>query len=157
MIEPRFIFRLTPYNTKKLLPQVSSALVVRNEMVSRAKYPFLWRGRDRRAARGKAKPEKPLSESKKRSFDKLAARLLKGKDQLYAEDNIRILLYDEGLKSHASYTPFTEFYGVIETKDTFMLVYGPLVTLLQKHDLIQGDINELRVFLEERIAPIHRI
>ena len=152
MIEPKYIFRLTAYNAKKLLPQVSRALEERNEMVSRAKYPFLWRHKDKLAAKGKAKPPKPSPDWKKNPYDKTAANLLKGKDQFLPEDNIQILIYDEGLKSHASYTPFKEFYGVIETKDTIMLVYGPLVTLLQKRDLLGGDLDGLRSLLQERIA-----
>lgn len=155
MSEPRFVFRLTAYDTKALLPQVSRALELRNEIVSRAKYPFLWKAKDKRAAKGKDRPPKPRPEGKPNPYDKLAAKLLKGKDEFLPEDNIRILLYDEGLKSHASYTPFTEFYGAIETDDTFLLVYGPLVTLLQKKDLIEGDIDELRELFKERI-PVNK-
>ena len=52
MMEPRFIFRLTSYHTDKLLPQVSRALELRNEIVSRAKYPFLWKRKDKLKAKG---------------------------------------------------------------------------------------------------------
>lgn len=56
MMEPRFIFRLTSYHTDKLLPQVSRALELRNEIVSRAKYPFLWKRKDKLKAKGKERP-----------------------------------------------------------------------------------------------------
>ena len=36
-----------------------------------------------------------------------------------------------------------------------MLIYGPLVTLLQKKDLIEGDIDELRQLFKERI-PVNK-
>lgn len=146
MIEPRFIFRLTSYHTDKLLPQVSRALELRNEIVSRAKYPFLWKRKDKLKAKGKERPARP---SKSGAYDKAAGKLLKGKDELHAKDDIRILFYDEGMKTHASYIPFTEFYGAIETRDTIMLIYGPLVTLLQKHDLLEGDLGEFREMLKD--------
>ena len=119
MMEPRFIFRLTSYHTDKLLPQVSRALELRNEIVSRAKYPFLWKRKDKLKAKGKERPARP---SKSGAYDKAAGKLLKGKDELRAKDDIRILFYDEGMKTHASYIPFTEFYGAIETRDTIMLI-----------------------------------
>ncbi len=153
MNEVRFVFRLTAYDTAALQPQVSRALEKRNEMVSRAKYPFLWKRKDKLKAKGKARPER----HRPGAFDKHAARLLKGKDEFLPEDDIRITLYDEGLRSHASYTPFSEFYGAIETKDTFMLVYGPLVTLLQKHDLIQGELEDLRKFLKKKMPSYFNV
>ena len=146
MMEPRFIFRLTSYHTDKLLPQVSRALELRNEIVSRAKYPFLWKRKDKLKAKGKERPARP---SKSGAYDKAAGKLLKGKDELCAKDDIRILFYDEGMKTHASYIPFTEFYGAIETRDTIMLIYGPLVTLLQKHDLLEGDLGKFREMLKD--------
>ena len=30
-----------------------------------------------------------------------------------------------------------------------MLIYGPLVTLLQKHDLLEGDLGEFREMLKD--------
>ena len=40
MADTDYIFHISPYDTEKLLPQVSRALEKRTEMVSRA----LWRG-----------------------------------------------------------------------------------------------------------------
>lgn len=42
-----FIFQLSPYNIDKLLPQVSKALEKRTELVSRERFPGLWKNTDR--------------------------------------------------------------------------------------------------------------
>ena len=36
-----------------------------------------------------------------------------------------------------------------------MLIYGPLVTVLQKRDLVQGDLGELRELFREQL-PAYR-
>lgn len=43
----RFVFRLTPYDTELLLPQVRKALKMRTELLSRQRYPALWAQTDR--------------------------------------------------------------------------------------------------------------
>lgn len=47
MEESRFVFRLTPYDTELLLPQVRKALEMRTELLSRQRYPALWAQTDR--------------------------------------------------------------------------------------------------------------
>ena len=47
MEERRFVFRLTPYDTELLLPQVRKALEMRTEQLSRQRYPALWAQTDR--------------------------------------------------------------------------------------------------------------
>jgi len=42
-----YLFRLSPYNINKLLPQVSKALEKRTELVSRERYPGLWKHTDK--------------------------------------------------------------------------------------------------------------
>ena len=53
MADTDYIFHISPYDTEKLLPQVSRALEKRTEMVSRERFPgygsiptdsALWRG-----------------------------------------------------------------------------------------------------------------
>lgn len=55
MASADFIFHLTPYDTQKLLPQVSKALEKRTELLSRQRYPGLWKQTDRLNARAKGK------------------------------------------------------------------------------------------------------
>ncbi len=43
MPNTHFVFTVTPYDREQLLPQVSHALEQRTELVSRQKYPGLWR------------------------------------------------------------------------------------------------------------------
>ena len=148
MSEPRFVFRLTAYNTSKLHPQVSRALELCNEIVSRAKYPFLWKHKGPLGTH-------PVRAARQGAYDKAASKLLQGKDEFRAEDDIRISFYSEGMKTSRSYVPFTEFYAALETRDTFMLIYGPLVTVLQKRDLVQGDLGELRELFREQL-PAYR-
>ena len=55
MASADFIFHLTPYDTRKLLPQVSKALEKRTELLSRQRYPGLWKQTDRLNARAKGR------------------------------------------------------------------------------------------------------
>ncbi len=43
----KYVFRLTSYDINRLLPQVSKALEKRTEIVSRERYPNLWKNTDR--------------------------------------------------------------------------------------------------------------
>ena len=65
--------------------------------------------------------------------------------------NIRISFNNVGMRTARSFIPYTEFYCGFETKDLLLLVYGPLVTLLQKRDLIEGELDELRALLEKQL------
>ena len=73
-----------------------------------------------------------------------AAKLLKGKDSFLAEDDIRIVFNDYGMRSARSFIPYNEFQCWIETEDLFLFMYGPLVTLLQKTDLVDAEISDFR-------------
>ncbi len=42
-----YLFQFSPYNVEKLLPQVSKALEKRTEMISRERYPKLWKQTDK--------------------------------------------------------------------------------------------------------------
>lgn len=47
MADTNYIFQISPYDTKKLLPQVSKALERRTEIISREQYPGLWKHTDK--------------------------------------------------------------------------------------------------------------
>ena len=47
MADTDYIFHISPYDTEKLLPQVSRALEKRTEMGSRERFPGLWKHTDR--------------------------------------------------------------------------------------------------------------
>lgn len=57
MEERRFVFRLTPYDTELLLPQVRKALEMRTELLSRQRYPALWAQTDhfRKMSKGRTR------------------------------------------------------------------------------------------------------
>lgn len=88
---------------------------------------------------------------RKNPYARDAAKLLKGKDQFLPEDDIKIIFSEYGMRSQRSFIPYKEFQCWMETDDLFMLVYGPLVTLLQKTDLIDGEIKDFRALLIENI------
>ena len=73
-----------------------------------------------------------------------AAKLLKNKDSFLPEDNIRIVFNEYGMRSARSFIPYNEFQCWIETEDLFLFMYGPLVTLLQKTDLEDGELTDFR-------------
>ena len=143
MSDTTFVFRLSSYNQSALLTQVSQALEARNVLVSRAKMRL-------RLNRGKGvfKDRRP---GQRNPFDKQAAKLLEGKDKIKVTDDIRISFNNVGMRTARSFIPYTEFYCGFETKDLLLLVYGPLVTLLQKRDLIEGELDELRTLLEKQL------
>lgn len=143
MSEGTFVFRLSSYNRDALLNQVSQALEARNVLVSRAKMRL-------RLNRNKGvfKERRP---GQRNPFDKQAAKLLEGKDKIRVSDDIRITFNSAGMRTARSYIPYTEFYCGFETKDLLLLVYGPLVTLLQKRDLVEGDLDGLRALLEKEL------
>lgn len=58
MEDSAFCFQLTPYDTQRLLPQVSKALEKRTELISRERYPVLWKITDRISG---GKPAQPRS------------------------------------------------------------------------------------------------
>lgn len=143
MSDTKYVFRLSAYNIKALMPEVSEALEARNVLVSRAKMRM-------RMLRGKGifKERKP---GKRNPFDKSAAKLLEGKDQFDPADDIRIVFNDVGMRTMRSFVPYTEFYCGFEMKDAIMLVYGPLVTLVQKKDLIEGDLEGLCALFKKEL------
>ena len=71
-------------------------------------------------------------------------KLLKNKDSFLPEDNIRIVFNEYGMRSARSFIPYNEFQCWIETEDLFLFMYGPLVTLLQKTDLEDGELTDFR-------------
>ncbi|HIT30563.1 MAG TPA: YcxB family protein [Candidatus Scatomorpha stercoravium] len=73
-----------------------------------------------------------------------AVKLLKNKDSFLPEDNIRIVFNEYGMRSARSFIPYNEFQCWIETEDLFLFMYGPLVTLLQKTDLEDGELTDFR-------------
>lgn len=56
----KYIFRISPYDTEKLLPQVSKALEKRAELVSREKYPGMWKHTDKFNAMSQGKTRSRL-------------------------------------------------------------------------------------------------
>lgn len=51
----KFDFQITPYDTENLLQQVSDALEMRTESISRARYPCLWESIDKLNTMSKGK------------------------------------------------------------------------------------------------------
>lgn len=84
------------------------------------------------------------SMGKRNPYKADAAKLLQGKDKFRAEDNIRIVFNSEGMRTARSFIPYREFQCWIETQDLLLFMYGPLVTMLQKTDLIEGSLGDFR-------------
>ena len=93
---------------------------------------------------------------KKNPYDKAAAKLLSGKDQFLAEDDIRVIFNELGMKSVHSFIPYTEFACTVETNELFFLSYGPLVTMVKKSDLIEGDLDGFRKLVKRMIPQYAR-
>ena len=89
--------------------------------------------------------------SRSNPYARDAAKLLDRKDQFLAEDDIKIIFNEYGMRSQRSFIPYKEFQCWIETEDLFLFMYGPLVTLLQKTDLVGGEIKDFRQLVIENI------
>ena len=106
----------------------------------------LWRSRKRR----------------KTPFDKSAKKLLAGKDQITAEDAVMVTFSEDGMSfptgsGNTESVPYSGFECAIETADLFLFVYGERITVLQKTDLTEGDIDNLCILLSEQICTYHTI
>lgn len=89
--------------------------------------------------------------SRRDHYSRDAEKLLRGKDQFLAEDGIKIVFSELGMRSARSFIPYKEFQCWIETEDLFIFMYGPLVTMLQKTDLIDGELTDFRRLILDNI------
>ena len=55
-------------------------------------------------------------------------------------------------KGETEFVPYSDFESAWETEDTLLLVFGQRVTLLQKQDLVQGDVASLSRLLSEKVT-----
>lgn len=104
---------------------------------------------------GSRKNKAPKTTDKR--FDEAAKQLLAGKDAIPEEEALTVTFSEAGMyisanSSSAEPVPYSGFETVIETADAILLVYGELVTLLQKKDLADGDVFEFCTFLSEQVA-----
>lgn len=89
-------------------------------------------------------------------FDKSASTLLSGLYALPEGQELQVVFSPEGMELRASgqgaqTVPWDRFECGVETADTFLLVYGEQVTLLQKKDLVRGTQEAFRAFLASHI------
>ena len=54
-------------------------------------------------------------------------------------------------QGETEFIPYSDFESAWETEDTLLLVFGQRVTLLQKQDLVQGNLNGLSRLLAEKV------
>ena len=123
MADTDYIFHISPYDTEKLLPQVSRALEKRTEMVSRERFPGLWKHTDRFRSMARGRKRSRLRTRgmsalclaagiflgagiiglwqsrarKKNPFDRAAKILLEGKDKSSAEQAASVSFSEEGM------------------------------------------------------------
>ncbi len=94
---------------------------------------------------------------KNKRFDVAAKKLLDGKDNIEESEALTVTFSEDGMSistvsSSSDPVPYSNFECVIETADAILLVYGDLVTLLQKKDLAEGNIALFCSFLSENVA-----
>ena len=85
-----------------------------------------------------------------------ARLLLEGKDQTPESPVPAVSFSDQGMtlseKGETEFVPYSDFESAWETEDALLLVFGQRVTLLQKQDLVQGDVASLSRLLSEKVA-----
>lgn len=94
--------------------------------------------------------------NREKPFDRSARLLLEGKDQTPESPVPAVSFSDQGMtlseKGETEFVPYSDFESAWETEDTLLLVFGQRVTLLQKQDLVQGDVASLSRLLSEKVA-----
>lgn len=100
--------------------------------------------------------------NRKTPFDRSARLLLEGKDQLPRALSPAVSFSDQGMtlstgEVEPEFVPYSDFESAIETADTLLLVFGERVTLLQKQDLVKGDLYELSRLISEKVAKYESI
>lgn len=95
-------------------------------------------------------------------FDRSARLLLEGKDQLSEVSSPSVSFSDQGMtltpeNGDTEFVPYSDFESVWETGDTLLLVFGERVTLLQKQDLVKGNLPGLCQLLAEKVAMYQRL
>ena len=94
-------------------------------------------------------------------FDRSARLLLEGKDQTPESPAPVVSFSDQGMtfseKDKTEFVPYSDFESAWETEDTLLLVFGQRVTLLQKQNLVQGDLPGLSRLLAEKVAAYQRM
>lgn len=94
--------------------------------------------------------------NRENSFDRSARLLLEGKDQTPESPVPAVSFSDQGMtlseKGETEFVPYSDFESAWKTEDTLLLVFGQRVTLLQKQDLVQGDVASLSRLLSEKVA-----
>lgn len=93
---------------------------------------------------------------RKNPFDKSAGILLSGLQSLPEGQMLQVGFSLQGMTisdsdRQAQTFPWEQFECAVETADTYLLVYGEQVTLLQKKDLTEGTQEEFRALLAAQI------
>ena len=179
MADTDYIFHISPYDTEKLLPQVSRALEKRTEMVSRERFPGLWKHTDRfrSMARGRKRSRlrtrgmsalclaagiflavPGLMEPRELFVPLLVGEAAKSS----AEQAASVSFSEEGMTvpaggGKAEFVPYREFECAVETADSFLFVFGGRVLLLQKMDLKAECIGDFCSLISEKVKPYHSI
>lgn len=98
--------------------------------------------------------------NREKPFDRSARLLLEGKDQTPESPAPVVSFSDQGMtfseKDKTEFVPYSDFESAWETEDTLLLVFGQRVTLLQKQDLVQGDLGGLSRLLSEKV-PTYKL
>ena len=98
-----------------------------------------------------------LSKGRKKQnpFDKAAQLLLQEKSTAAGMEHVRITFSPEGMvisradrEQETHLVPYSSFEWVLETADLLLPMYHSAVTILQKKDLLTGNLSELRVLLK---------
>lgn len=94
--------------------------------------------------------------NREKPFDRSARLLLEGKDQTPESPVPAVSFSDQGMtlseKGETEFVPYSDFESAWETEDVLLLVFGQRVTLLQKQDLVQGDVASLSRLLSEKVT-----
>lgn len=98
--------------------------------------------------------------NREKPFDRSARLLLEGKDQTPESPAPVVSFSDQGMtfseKGNTEFVPYSDFESAWETEDALLLVFGQRVTLLQKQDLIKGNLPGLSRLLSEKV-PTYKL
>ena len=150
MDQIEFIFQTTPFDIEALVPQISAALE-RRLRIHQDLLPKLFR----KAANKKTSDNR---------YEKAAREFLEGHAESLEEQDVQVCFSTEEMitvmgdldELDQDAVTFDKIEFVMETMDTFFVIFEGRGVILQKKDLDEemGTLDEFRAFVNANIKPI---
>ncbi|WP_054740163.1 YcxB family protein [Cellulosilyticum ruminicola] len=147
----KYTFYIIPIDIDELLEQISFALEKRMELISRERFSQIWTYTDKLNTKGNAS-ETFLKKrnNNKNKFIKSAKQLLQVQEEVIVDEN----QIELKTLNNSNVIQYQDFEYIIETEDAFLLTYQGYVTILQKKDLHENEVQDFCDFISSKVKLI---